>query len=153
MRTRQGRAVIVMTLGLSLSLAVSLAKAEVYRWVDANGKTHYSDKKPKTSAEDITAEVSKQNLDTSIDEQRRMQQVFRPENDADRAYYRQQEQLAAPSKAQIDYCNKLQRYLYKLDGRVVVVDENGKEVKFSERDRQAEVSRVQQQIVQQCPSQ
>lgn len=55
-----------------LLMSASSSQAEVYRWVDENGKTHYSDKKPKTDAEDITQAVKKQNIDTSIEEQRKL---------------------------------------------------------------------------------
>ena len=33
------------TLGLTLLLASAEGRAEIYKWVDANGQTHYSERK------------------------------------------------------------------------------------------------------------
>ena len=52
-----------------LIMACTTAHAEVYRWTDANGKVHFSDKRPKSAAEDITEKVMKQRMvkKTTID--------------------------------------------------------------------------------------
>ena len=133
-----------------LLLLASSPQAEVYRWVDENGKTHYSDKKPKSEAEDITEAVKKQNIDTSIEEQRKLQEIFRPENEADREYYRQQQLKNQPTPEHIQHCNKQRRYLKKIDGRVQFVDEEGNVVPVTEKQRQQRVEELQRYLAEHC---
>jgi len=48
----------IIILTISLLLSVSLSWAEVYKWVDANGKVYFSDQKPaSTEAEVIKLDV------------------------------------------------------------------------------------------------
>lgn len=126
------------------------AYGEVYRWLDDNGKMHYSDKKPATSAQDITAEIDNTNIDTSIAEQRKLQQILRPKNAADRAYEHRRQQQDQPSRAQINYCNQRRNYLHAISGRVQLLDDSGNAVKFTERERQTRVQQIKQEIVQNC---
>lgn len=137
--------------GLIFTGSFNLAQAEIYRWVDADGKTHYSDKKPNTDAEDITEAVNKQNIDTSIDEQRKVQQIFRTENAADRAYYRQRQLEQQPSSEQLKWCRDQRKYLSAISGRVQFIDEQGKMINVTEKERQEEVTKVTRRIEESCP--
>lgn len=127
-----------------------LTHAEIYRWVDEHGKTHYSDKKPKTNAEDITLEVKKQNIDTSMEEQRKLQQIFRAENEADREFYRQQQLKNQPSPEHRQHCNEMRSYLNKIDGRVQFIDEDGKVVPVTEAQRRQRVEETQRYLDEHC---
>src|SRR5690606_29456550 len=111
---RSSRAITLPVLVLLALINCQSVVAEVYRWVDAEGKTHYSDKKSDKHAADITAEVSQQNIDTSIEEQRKLQKIFRPENDADRAYHRQQQLRAQPDAKMVEHCNEQRQYLHQI---------------------------------------
>ena len=137
-------------LWLLLAALPLTAGAQAYRWVDENGKTHYSDKKPRTEAEDITQAIKKQNIDTSIEEQRKLQDIFRPENEADREFYRQQQLKNQPTPEDIQHCNNLRHYLNKIDGRVQFIDEDGKAVPVTEKQRQQRVEEVQRYLAQHC---
>jgi hypothetical protein len=141
---------IAAALFSSLNLFSLSTRAEVYRWVDEDGKVHYSDKKPKTDAEDITRQVSKQNIDTSIDEQRRMQQIFRPENEADREFYRQQQLKNQPTPEHMQHCNELRKYLDAIDGRVQFIGEDGKVVPVTETERRQRVEETQRYLDEHC---
>lgn len=141
---------IAAALFSSLNLFSLSTRAEVYRWVDEDGKVHYSDKKPKTDAEDITRQVSKQNIDTSIDEQRRMQQIFRPENEADREFYRQQQLKNQPTPEHMQHCNELRKYLEAIDGRVQFIGEDGKVVPVTETERRQRVEETQRYLDEHC---
>lgn len=141
---------IAAALFSSLNLFSLPTRAEVYRWVDEDGKVHYSDKKPKTDAEDITRQVSKQNIDTSIDEQRRMQQIFRPENEADREFYRQQQLKNQPTPEHMQHCNELRKYLDAIDGRVQFIGEDGKVVPVTETERRQRVEETQRYLDEHC---
>lgn len=121
---------------LSLVFFTHSATSEVYRWTDSEGKVHYSDRKLNRDAEDVTDKVRVQNIDTSQEEQRKLQQIFRKENEADREHYRRQEQAKKPSADQRRRCNELRNYLRNIDGRVQFVDNDGKPMKVTERERQ-----------------
>jgi hypothetical protein len=124
--------------------------AEVYRWTDDEGNVHYSDRKLATNAEDITAKVKIHNIDSSQEEQQKLQQIFRAENDADREFYRQQQERNKPSAELTEYCKKLRTHLRKVSGRVQIINKEGKEVRFTERERQAHAQEVQQRASERC---
>src|SRR4051812_22157077 len=98
-----------------LGLFSCVVQAEVYRWTDSAGKVHFSDKKPAEKAENISAKIKQQNIDTSTAEREKLETIFRKENDADRAYKRQQEQKPL---AEIRQCQEAREYLKVIDGRV-----------------------------------
>jgi hypothetical protein len=135
---------------LGLLSYTTLTFAEIYRWVDDEGKVHYSDRKLSANAEDVTKDVSIQNIDTSQDEQRKLQQIFRAENEADREFYRQQQQQNNPSSEQTAYCKKLRNHMREASGRVQLVDENGKVVRFTKKDQQEYIAELQQLEQQHC---
>lgn len=132
---------------LIASLALP-ALADVYRWTDAAGKVHYSDKKPAGEAEDITRAVSKQNIDTSTAEHQKLEQVLRKENAADRQYYEQQRVQAFNEKTQ--RCNAIRERIWRISGRVSFVDKQGREVKVTEAERNAQIEELNKYLAREC---
>ena len=130
-------------------LLTTVTNAEVYRWVDSNGKTHYDDKKPSGNSDDITAKVKKQNIDTSSKEHAKLEAIFRKENAADRDY---QQMQAQPSAELANKCAEAKDYLGKIDGRVQFIDEEGKPVHVSEEERKKRVIQMDNIIKQHCPT-
>ncbi len=55
---------LILTLSLAALLGAECATAKMYRWVDAQGKVHYSDKIPPDQAEQARDELSKKALTT-----------------------------------------------------------------------------------------
>ncbi|MES2675444.1 MAG: DUF4124 domain-containing protein [Pseudomonadota bacterium] len=135
------------TILLLLIAISSITNAEIYRWTDKDGKTHFSDNKPKGEAEDITAAVRKQNIDTSTQEHQKLEAVFRKENAADREFQQQQTQ---PSAENLEQCNNAKRYLNNIDRRVQFVDNKGKMVHVSEDERKARVAETRSFIQKNC---
>lgn len=130
----------------------TIANAEVYRWTDANGKVHYTDKKPAAKAENITDKVNKQNIDTSTEERRKVGEILRPENDADRAF--QQQQQAEEQKQfneKNNRCTEARQYLSDISGRVQFIDDDGKPVHVTEQERQAREKKWRAFVEQECP--
>lgn len=125
------------------------AHAEVYRWTDANGKVHYSDKRPKTAAEDVTEKVKQTNLDTSTAERQKLETLFRKENDADREYKQQQ---ARPNAELLLRCKEARDYLNTISGRVQFIDKDGKAVTVTEEERKLKVAETQALIKEHCPN-
>jgi type I site-specific restriction endonuclease len=122
---------------LLLSLLASVVThAEVYRWTDANGKVHYGDKKPKAAAEDITEKVNQVNVDTSTEERKKLETIFRKENEADREFKREQ---AKPDAEFLAWCKETRRYLKNISGLVQFVDKDGKAIHVTEEQRTQKV--------------
>src|SRR5690606_15452297 len=111
---------------------------------------HYSDRKLNKDAEDVTAKTRLHNIDTSQEEQRKLQQIFRPENEADREYRRQQQEAGKPSPEHRRYCNELHHYLQDINGRVQFIGEDGKPVAVTERERQQKAEETQQLWNERC---
>ncbi len=135
------------TLFLILCFSI-VTHAEVYRWTDKGGKTHFSDDKPKTAAEDITAAVKKQNIDSSTQEHQKLESIFRKENDSDREFLQQQ---AQQSPEQLQACTASKNRLSRIDGRVQFMDKKGGLVNVSEEERKRRVIELRKQIQRNCP--
>lgn len=137
---------------LYLYLAIMLlgvpVNAEVYRWTDQEGNVHYTDKKSADNAEDVTRKVSKQNIDTSTDELHKVEGILRKENDADREFAQQQLSEGAEERAYL--CKRAKARLDDITGRVIFVDDNGKVVKVTEKERQQMVDEQQEIINTNC---
>jgi hypothetical protein len=127
-----------LILGFFVILSLS-AHAEVYRWTDANGKIHFGDQKPKTTAENITEKVKKTNVDTSTSEHQKLEAMFRKENTADREY---QEQQAQPNPDLVQHCAEAKDYLNKISGRVQFLDEQGQPIHISEAERNERANEI-----------
>ncbi len=131
-----------------LFLSCINTSAEVYRWTDANGKVHFGDKKPKSSAEDITEKVKQTNVDTSTAEHQKLETIFRKENEADREYKRQQ---AIPDPELLQWCKEMRKYLKDISGLVQFLDEDGKPMKVTMEERDQKVAETQALIKNRCP--
>lgn len=127
--------------------------AEIYRWVDNQGKVHFSDKKPTSTepVEDISAQLQPLNSDSSASETAKLQQVFQGETPEEQAYREQQQ---AQQQQQEDLhqkaCQKARQQLSILRGRVAFIDPNGSEVVITEEERARRADELDQQISQHC---
>jgi len=134
----QGRAIILF-FGLLLA---PLASAEVYKWVDEKGKTHFSDKAPNKQAEKLNLKPSKGvgRMDTPSSGQdfRAIQQKMVDSYDAERAQKEQnlekQKQQARAREDKIrKACEPVKDYL-DIGGPVYTSGANGERVYLSEAE-------------------
>ena len=140
----QGRTLLLIgLLGFSTH-----ATAEIYRWVDKDGKVHYTDKKPAPDAENITKDVSKQNVDSSSREVARINQMHREDEESKRAT--QQQQAQARAQAMEAPCTAAKTRLAKIKGRVIFIDDTGRAVTVTEKERQARVAELERDIRNNC---
>jgi hypothetical protein len=127
--------------------------SEIYRWVDNQGKVHFSDKKPPSTeaAEDISGQLQPLNSDSSASETAKLQQVFQGETPEEQAYRQQQQ---AQQQQQEDLreqgCQKARQQLSILRGRVAFIDPDGKEVVITEEERARRADELDRQIRQHC---
>lgn len=136
---------------LSLFAVAMNCSAEVYRWVDKNGKVHFTDRKPATDAENITADVKSQNIDTSSSELQKLTAI-REQDERDAQEYARKQQKLKDELAEINRpeCGKARARLKDISGHVVFIDDQGKVVTVSEKERQQMVAGLKQEIQQHC---
>jgi|GEM_PF-4147519 uncharacterized cupin superfamily protein len=125
-------------------------QAEVYRWVDANGQVHYSDRKLREDAEDVTKQTRVQNIDTSQEERRKLQQIFRPPNKADQEFESRNVDAQKPDPELEQYCEELNEYSDVLSGRVQIVNDRGKEVTYTDKQRKEDLKKVEALLAEYC---
>ena len=131
-------------------LVISInATAEVYRWVDNSGKVHYTDKKPAPTAENITKKVSKQNVDSSSGELRKVEQIHNRNAARQQEHPHTRAQTNAQQQRQSE-CSAAQQRLNKISGRVIFLDDDGKVVTVNEQERQTMVAELKQEIQTNC---
>ena len=140
---------LVRAFGWALAICAAVsAEAEVYRWTDAQGRVHYSDKKPAAAAEDVTRAVTRQNLDTGTEERRKLEQILRKENPADRAYV--QQHTAAAHNQQQRRCAAVRTRIARISRPVRFVDKQGRDVRVTEAQRSAEIDELKLYLARHC---
>lgn len=133
-------------------LCVPLAQAEMYRWVDANGKVHFSDKQPAgTNAEDISDSVKHTNTDIGGRSAKQQLQKYERNKAAKQTEKKQSEAYAsAAEKQRNEQCQAARKHLKILQGRVIFYDDDHKEVKVSEAERVQKAQELEAQIKKYC---
>ncbi|HSC68609.1 MAG TPA: DUF4124 domain-containing protein [Cellvibrio sp.] len=139
-------------LALGLSVVALTTQAEIYRWVDKEGKVHFTDKKPAPEAENITRQVKSHNTDTSSSELQKLTLMREQEEKERREQLRREEQALKPQreKQRQVFCEKQRERLRNISGYVVFVDDNGRAVPVTEKERQQKVADLKQVIKETC---
>lgn len=131
------------------------AQAEIYRWVDKDGKVHFTDRKPPAEAENITKDVKPQNLDTSNSELQKIVSMREQEAQRNQQQYEQEQQRQAARRAQLaelnrSACEETKKRLEDIRGHVIFTDDQGRAVTVRETERQQMVADLEQQIREHC---
>ena len=127
---------IATVLALGLCTVIS-THAEVYKWVDENGKTQFSDKPPADKpAEAIGEALSKTNIDTDSSRVVRTAASAEGEQTPDEAQLEAQ-QAAERQQRLAPRCKQLRKEIAIIEsGRAVsFLDENGNEITVRESER------------------
>ena len=134
------------------SALVLNAQADAYRWVDDKGNVHFGDRPPdKSAAEDISAQINQQNVDESSSTTKKLLE----QNDRREAAVKtEQQQLDSRSGEQGEQrrkaCKEARRQLKILRGRVVFYDNDGREMKVTEKERDAQATSLEQLVAARC---
>ncbi|WP_299981920.1 DUF4124 domain-containing protein [uncultured Pseudoteredinibacter sp.] len=132
---------------LCLSLAALESNAQLYKWVDSEGNTHYSDVKPKgQSAEDISAKLPSTNVDSSHEKLQALD-VIRQQRLQDQQ--KKQQQLQNQVKQRQQACSQARRYLSRVRGRSYFRYGDGGQ-KTSEADRKKMQAQAQARVDRLC---
>ena len=129
------------------------AFSEIYKWTDAQGKTHFSDHPPKdqVKSEEVSSKLSPLNRDSSTHETKELQKVFKQATPEEQLHQQQEKTLKQQqSQKMTQACNKAKQQLETIKGRVFFVDDNGKEVVVSEKERQQRARQLEQEIRRRC---
>lgn len=135
-----------------LYLLASHTLAEVYQWTDENGRTHFGDRPPKqVDSKNISERLDKINITSDYSSPELM---LRHEQRKDAEREKRLEEWQEKTKnrpSQSEKCDKARQHLKTITGPVVFVDENGKDLKISEKTRKQRVQELDSMIRKHCP--
>jgi len=141
---------LVCLLGIS-----PISHAKLYKWVDADGNTHYTQSPPPDgiATEDVKLPASV-NIDTeqaikSFEAQQKKQQELSEENEKEEKEQMRQEERAELKK---DNCKKAKAKYDNVynTGRIRAVDEEGNVTRATEEERQRRIADAQGKIEKWC---
>jgi len=146
---------IRITLLIASLIIISAAevRAEIYKWVDDKGKTHYGDKPVASSKKmDIKEEHSiSKNISQSERENRRNKLI--ETFDIERKEKKKKQAKERKKKARLNaQCGRSKDRLrrYKRAGSMYDVDKDGKRIYLPDNIRQLEINKLQKQIKKHC---
>lgn len=139
---------LLLLLALGTYVAMTAAGAEIYSWVDEEGKRHFSDTPP-METEKEGAEVSRQEIELhNIDFGYPPGIVVDPDREERQGRHRQR--TSAEAQQLNEACRKARADLDLLSGRVVFTGKDGKEIRVTESQRQAIEKSLRAAIRKEC---
>jgi len=144
----------LVCLTLILSLFATATFAEIYKWVDKNGQTHYSQQAPRDIATTviktppppaIDPNIAQQQIDELINQQKSEDQL--------RLETQNQQQIDAENKAnQERNCKIAQQQLqqYQNNPGRRIMDADGNATRLAEEERQQKIQESQENITKYC---
>ena len=152
---------VTSSLVLSLIILVALnglSRAEVYKWVDKNGKIHYSDRKMNSSAEELNISTGTSTLGSnSVNNEDRQEQREKLLNsyEVDRAERKEKRELEKQEKQkQKRYCTALKDQLRGFEEERAIwydLDEETGERKYiSDDELENRISDLRKEISSNC---
>ncbi|MEH6357790.1 MAG: DUF4124 domain-containing protein [Pseudomonadales bacterium] len=136
----------------TLSFTNNAAYAEIYRWVDEQGKVHFGDKvNGNQQAKDISQDVKLKNLDHSAKRtEQSLQQIDLRQQAQTTETQQKQSQTSPKAEQQARQCQVVKERLRIMQGRVAFLDENGHHVKVTEKERQQRAVTLREQVNKLC---
>ena len=146
---------MLVVLACALVLALPAA-AQVYKWVDKDGKIHYSDKPPRDpkakSVKDMHIESKPTDPAAVERDLAELTERGKVTDENLRVQTQVKEQTAAEKAAQEQRCDQAQARLAVLESvqRMVVVDKTGKQTYKSDGETNAEREKSRKQVADLC---
>ena len=156
-----------MVLGLALCVALP-ASAQMYKWVDANGKVQYSDKPPPSNvkvetlreparpapqpASETKGGTNKDAAKTGPMTAAEQEQAFRKRQADAAKTENEQKQKEARARDRAENCKRAKAALANLElgGRQTRIDEKGERVYLDDQQIAQEIARAQQAAAAAC---
>ncbi|MDF1588721.1 MAG: DUF4124 domain-containing protein [Gammaproteobacteria bacterium] len=143
----------LFNLYLMLAIFSTNTVADVYKWVDENGQTHYSQQAPAQQKAELLKTPPPPAFNP--EDQQRVDQLIKQQQQDRKARIKQQqqqqqaaEQLAIKQQNCTTAKNNLQQYQDNPGRRVA--DAEGNVTRLKEEDRQQRIQEFQQQVQQYC---
>lgn len=146
------RTVAPTLLSLLLLTILPAYSAPLYKWVDEQGHTHYSDQPPKDGhTEEISGQLPPLNVDETGKTIREMRGVFEEPRPLEKAFQKQQTELKTSERNQLEIrCAEARKQLEILRGRVVFIDAAGNPEAVSETERARRAEKLAAEISRYC---
>jgi len=150
-RTGVVQRLALQTLGL-VFLAGAAQAGPLYRWVDDQGKTHFSDKPPANQpGENISGRLAPLNIGETGAAIKGLQDVFSAPGAQEKAFQARQDEQRQRQLVQLEQqCNKARQILAKLRGPVLFVDEDGTAIAIPEKERADRERQLAAEIAARC---
>ena len=142
-----------LAIAIGLILLIPPSFAEIYRWVDNDGKLHFSDQLPEgsTVSEEVSFKMSPINRDSSAEEIEKLQQVFQGETPEEQAFHQQQKAQQQRRDQSVErVCQQAKYNLKILKGRVYFEDSDGNEIIVTEEQREQHANQLAEEIRRHC---
>jgi hypothetical protein len=135
-----------------LLLVASFCRAELYRWVDEHGQTHFADQPQHSQPHEIAVRPSPaaaQDPGRRMDKTRRLLNAFQVERQQEReAKAKRQEEIEKRRRSCIQATDNLRQY--RESGNIYRLDENGNRVYLSESERASAIRKHRQAVADWC---
>lgn len=138
---------------VALALAAVVHGGEIYRWVDDDGKVHFSDKAPPDQqADEISENTRPVNIDESQHEREKLRRVFAPETPEEQQLKQQQTAVEQRQRQQQQQqCSEARRLLKMIsEERFYAIDADGKERDVSKEEARQKKAELQDFIAKHC---
>jgi hypothetical protein len=130
------------------------ANAEIYKWVDAQGNTHYGERPPADSdAESVTVRKGPSTPDPLLERHRNRQQKFLEVLQQEREEKEEQEKKNTQEREQrLHRCHRARDKLrsYRHAGGIYNIDKKGKRVYLDQEEREKAITRVEEDVRRYC---
>ena len=140
---------IILASSLLLTLGTPVMAETIYRWVDAQGVTHFSAQPPQgRQAESLRMAVQPPPLPPATREQATGSAGEREQREIERKVKRE---IAGQEAQHRHYCTTLRTQLAQLQNNPRVrVEEDGKPRRLGEKERQARIAETRKKIATDC---
>ena len=134
------------TLSIAVLFITMVSQAEIYKWTDAKGVTHYSAQKP------IQQKIKSENIEDKIRFAAGKYQASSRQAPKTTANSKKKTKLTGPNKKLITYCKTQRKNLAQLkkNYRNLWKDKDGKTSRLDQKQRQEKVNQIQKSITAEC---
>ncbi len=128
------------------------ADAQVYRWVDEDGKVHYSDIPPDENAERLPIEIEPTDLEAVLEE--RIERRHRLEElEKDRRHEAEvEDEIAGYEAKRAESCRQARERVASIESarRLSRVDEDGNRIQYDDEQRARALAEARRQVADWC---
>ena len=144
----------LICLTFMLSLFATAAFAEIYKWVDGNGQTHYSQQAPRDIPTTVIKTPPPPAIDPNIAQQQVDELITQQEADEQMSLEQQEQQKMKAEKlaTQQSNCKIAQQQLvqYQNNPGRRIMDADGNVTRLAEEERQQKIQESQENVTKYC---